>query len=187
MPTTARGIIYPDSSGHTRLWEHLQDLATTTDDAIQRSGRLIGEMVLWPAAAIPTHWLLCDGAAIPAQYVALINLIGPNTPDMRDRVPVGAAASKALGSAGGAATRVLLPENLPPHAHTINHNHANRVADGTGARPAYAPRATDNGTSDAGNTVIAHNGNSGNGPGTSTPVNVQNPYRALNYIIRATF
>lgn len=34
MPETALGIITPDSSGHTRLWDHLQTLAETTDDAI---------------------------------------------------------------------------------------------------------------------------------------------------------
>lgn len=34
MPQTGRGIIYPDSSGHTRLWEHLGSLAQSADDAI---------------------------------------------------------------------------------------------------------------------------------------------------------
>lgn len=31
---TPRGLVYPDSSGHTRLWEHLQALADSTDDAL---------------------------------------------------------------------------------------------------------------------------------------------------------
>jgi len=34
MPTTATGIVYPDDQGHTRLWEHFQALAETTDTAI---------------------------------------------------------------------------------------------------------------------------------------------------------
>lgn len=34
MPETPHGIVYPDSSGHTRLWEHLETLATSVDDAI---------------------------------------------------------------------------------------------------------------------------------------------------------
>lgn len=34
MATTALGLIYPASTGHTRLWEHLQDLATSADTAI---------------------------------------------------------------------------------------------------------------------------------------------------------
>lgn len=34
MPTTPLGITYPASTDHTRLWEHLQNLATTADTAI---------------------------------------------------------------------------------------------------------------------------------------------------------
>lgn len=34
MPTTTKGIEYPASTGHTRIWEHLQDLATSADTAI---------------------------------------------------------------------------------------------------------------------------------------------------------
>lgn len=34
MPQTAKGIVYPDSSGSTRLWEHLENLAETADSAI---------------------------------------------------------------------------------------------------------------------------------------------------------
>lgn len=34
MPTTARGIVYPDSGGNVELWTHLGNVATTTDTAI---------------------------------------------------------------------------------------------------------------------------------------------------------
>lgn len=34
MPNTPRGLVYPDAGGHTRLWEHLQTLAETTDGAL---------------------------------------------------------------------------------------------------------------------------------------------------------
>lgn len=34
MPTTSRGLIYPASTEHTRIWEHLQNLATSADTAI---------------------------------------------------------------------------------------------------------------------------------------------------------
>ena len=34
MPQTTQGLTYPDSSGHTRLWEHLQQLAEDVDDLI---------------------------------------------------------------------------------------------------------------------------------------------------------
>lgn len=31
MPTTPKGITYPDQNGHVRIWEHLQTLATNAD------------------------------------------------------------------------------------------------------------------------------------------------------------
>lgn len=34
MATTSRGLIYPASTDHTRLWEHLENLATSADTAI---------------------------------------------------------------------------------------------------------------------------------------------------------
>lgn len=34
MPLTPRGLIYPVEADHTRLWEHLQNLADSADDAI---------------------------------------------------------------------------------------------------------------------------------------------------------
>lgn len=36
MPNTARGLTYPDSSGHTRLWEHLQELADDVEAMLNR-------------------------------------------------------------------------------------------------------------------------------------------------------
>jgi hypothetical protein len=38
MPTTPTGIVYPDSAGHTRMWDHLQALADSTHDAISGDG-----------------------------------------------------------------------------------------------------------------------------------------------------
>lgn len=34
MAETPRGIIYPESNAHTRLWEHFQALASSADDAV---------------------------------------------------------------------------------------------------------------------------------------------------------
>lgn len=38
MPTTGTGLTYPASSGHTRLWEHLQTLAQNVHAAIAGDG-----------------------------------------------------------------------------------------------------------------------------------------------------
>lgn len=34
MPTTPRGLVYPDSAAHTRLWDHIHDLATSIETAM---------------------------------------------------------------------------------------------------------------------------------------------------------
>lgn len=34
MPTTAKGLVYPDSTGDVELWDHLQNLADSADTAI---------------------------------------------------------------------------------------------------------------------------------------------------------
>lgn len=38
MPTTTTGLVYPDDTGHTRLWEHLQALAESVHDALGGDG-----------------------------------------------------------------------------------------------------------------------------------------------------
>lgn len=50
MPQTDRGIVYPDSAGHTRLWEHLGTLAETADAAMDTEAARIDAAV---AAARP--------------------------------------------------------------------------------------------------------------------------------------
>jgi len=77
--------------------------------------------------------LLCDGATVSrTQYAALFDAIGTaygtgdgsttvRVPDLRGRVPVGAAvrfdANDALGQAGGAERVSLATSELPAHTH----------------------------------------------------------------------
>lgn len=75
-----------------------------------------GMIAMWPTASPPTGWLLCDGAAIPAQYTALIAIVGANTPNLANKYLRGAGAT-ALRSTGGADTATLAVANLPSHQH----------------------------------------------------------------------
>lgn len=79
---------------------------------------LTGTILMWPTAAAPTGYLLCDGAAVSRSvFLDLFTLIGEtygvgdgattfNVPNLKGRVPVGVDSAQtefdALGEAGGA-------------------------------------------------------------------------------------
>jgi len=67
-----------------------------------------GGIIIWSgsAGAIPTGWLLCNGAS--------------GTPDLRDRFVVGAGSTYAVNATGGAATVTLATINLPAHTHGVS-------------------------------------------------------------------
>ena len=152
-----------------------------------------GGIIIWSgsAAAIPTGWLLCNGAS--------------GTPDLRDRFVVGAGSTYAVAATGGAATVTLTTGNLPAHTHTVNIN--------TGAMSANASHThtvpsnvdnlgvnTGNGTAgitggdlqivnsatSASNIDHVHNVNGNTGSiGSGTAVATLPPYYALCYIMKS--
>ena len=157
----------------------------TPEPVISIPGIPIGGIIMWGPGTVPTDWLLMNGQAIPGQYTALIAIYGTNLPDMRDRAPVGVSASKAVTTTGGSATSTLAEANLPPHRHTIAHDHNARMSTSTGAG-GMIPRGTATEALSTNNPITNTNtADSGLGLGSSTPVNVQNPYVALNFIVRA--
>lgn len=100
-----------------------------------------GSITMFGAAAAPSGWLLCDGSAVSeTTYSALFAVIGHtfgdpgggnfNVPNMRQRFPLGKAASgtgSTLGGTGGAID----------HTHSIaNWLGVSNVAD---ENPAYYP------------------------------------------------
>lgn len=66
-----------------------------------------GIITLWSGAisAIPSGWLLCNGAN--------------STPDLRDRFVVGAGTTYAVGATGGANTVTLDSTMIPSHTHSL--------------------------------------------------------------------
>lgn len=99
----------------------------------------VGSVVMWMAAAPPQWWLLCNGQDVDAAaYPALAAVLGATggriyLPDLRDRLPVGASAGKALKATGGAASVALAVGEIPAHTHddgslaAASHSHS----DGT--------------------------------------------------------
>jgi microcystin-dependent protein len=114
MPNTpVLSLPYPAAGDPANVPVDMQALALALDGT---AGVVpVGSITLWALAVAPAKWLICNGQPVPAEFDKLIALIGANTPDMRDRVPIGASATKALNSLGGAA--VLTEAQLPAHGH----------------------------------------------------------------------
>lgn len=145
----------------------------------------IGATIPYAGGAAPSGWLLCNGQTVSrTTYAALFAVLGSGAspyglgdgsttftlPDLRDRTPVGASGTKAVGSTGGAATVNL------QHSHGITAS-AGASASGTDG---YGGGAGVLNTAGHTHPVTASSDNQ-----LSTAQSVQNPYQALNYIIYA--
>jgi len=107
----------------------------------------VGTIVMYGAAAAPTGWLLCDGAAISrTTYAALFAVIGTtfgagdgsttfNVPDMRGIFPRGAGTSGKLTNANGVAFSGTLGtyqnDKMQGHKHTQRYQLVTNRASGT--------------------------------------------------------
>lgn len=128
-----------------------------------------------------------------------------NLPNKAGKFTLGPDGSHARGSTGGAETVALTATNLPPHTHAIDHDHPlTDVAgdhdhtlsrsDSTGGNHGNIPdgQAT---TAASSRAAIANDGahqheippftgTSGNGPGSSAPVDKMPPYVTIPFYIR---
>ncbi len=101
-----------------------------------------GTIMQYAGSSAPTGWLLCNGGLLDRTvYAALFAVIGTTyniggggetssnfrLPNLENRVPVGKGAGtfSGLGTTGGSETFSIQDINLPPHKHTITHDHGN--------------------------------------------------------------
>ena len=178
-----------------------------------------GAMVMWGAAAAPSGWLLCDGTSyLRADYADLFAVIGTtygsadgthfNVPDLRQRFPLGKAASgtgSALGGTGGAIDHTHTGAS---HTHTSashSHSHSHQTpfsGEGTGiffkATPAfgegssytpnqYANTGNPTGTSNYDNTDTDASATTPGATGATTPGaggTGNPPYLVVNFVIK---
>ena len=138
---------------------------------------LTGIIVPFGGASAPTGFLLCDGSAVSrTTYATLFGIIGTaygvgngsstfNLPDLRQRFPLGKAASgtgDTLGATGGAINGSHT-HTTPAHTHTLPQG----TQFNTGDLPCVVGSGTDSG-----------------GNGTSGSADVTPPYQVVNYIIK---
>lgn len=119
------------------------------------SGGIIG----WSGATtnIPMGWFLCDGTN--------------GTPDLRNRMIIGAGDTYAVDATGGAATVTLTEGQLPAHAHGIQAKAGGAV--GTSSMFTHSDTATND---QQGNTLQTGSGES---------ISILPPYYALAYIMKS--
>lgn len=152
-----------------------------------------GMIVAFGAAAAPTGWLLCDGSAVSrTTHASLFAAIGTtygvgdgsttfNVPDLRQRFPLGKAASgtgSTLGGTGGAIDHTHSLDSATAHAqvnaasNVFNHN---RITTASWNETVSATGLTTSTTSDA-NTLGTKLG------GSTATANA--PFQTVNFIIK---
>jgi len=152
-----------------------------------------GMIMMWSGstATIPTGWLLCNGSS--------------GTPDLRDRMVIGAGSTYAVAATGGASTTTISSANLPSHTHTysgttsgqsVTHNHSQFDSNG-GPPSGYVTNLTIDSANDGnvylnsattGNASVDHSHTySGTtaATGSGTAATTISPYYALAYIMKS--
>ena len=157
----------------------------------------IGCLKLVAFPQVPAGWASCNGQSMPiAQNQALYSLLGTtyggngvssfNLPDLQGRTPVHAGQRPTdgqpftMGQAGGSTRVTLTQQNLPAHSHQVG-----AVAAVPGGGPStgnhFAAWTTNVYAGTADTTFAA--GAVDAGPGTAQPIDIRQPYLAMNYII----
>lgn len=125
MGATAKNAIpYPELDDPADVPADMKEMA----DKLDTFGFVpAGAMFMWPGVAAPAGFLLCQGQTdVPAvdnpTLVALFGATGGfvTMPDLRDRMPMGASATRAPLSTGGEDVVTLNGAQLPAHAHPDN-------------------------------------------------------------------
>jgi len=165
---------------------YFQDMFADFSYAIDRTCRMIGEIVPFAGATSPdVSWLPCDGASVlRADYPDLFTLIGTtyggvdgthfNVPDLQGRVGVGVGTGSglstySLGDQGGEEAHALSAAENGIHDHVYVTNGV-PIVSAPGAVP------TDSSPGSAATTGASGSGTAHN--------NIQ-PYLALSYFIVA--
>lgn len=124
-------------------------------------------IVMFYGLTPPAGWLMCDGSPIPGSATDLIAIVGPNTPDLRSRVPVGAHSGLGLGTGDS--------ESVSARSMTHNHGGNTGTVPHTGATTA-AGGSNQNKVSTLNGTV--------SGTHAHTIPNETIPHLALGFIIK---
>lgn len=160
----------------------------------------VGSIVMWPVAAAPTGWLICDGSAFSGvTYPALQTLLGGTTlPDLRQRFPIGKAVSGTGSTLLGTGGTIDHTHTGPSHTHTTDiHQHTIDPPNTTttteditqqgasGSGPTFADDGHRHDVNIAAFLSTAGGGGSTSAAGTGATGSANPPYISVHFIIRA--
>ena len=161
-----------------------------------------GAITMWPTAAPPSGWLLCNGGAVSrTTFAALFAVVGTtfgagdgtttfNLPDYRDRMPIGSNTIAAVGVAGGSKDAIVVSHTHTATSSVTDPGHSHSINMGANFNAAYSfiqptvnnlgfTLPTNNATTGISvNTTVNSTGSSG------TNANLP-PYLGINFIIKA--
>lgn len=171
----------------------------------------IGQIVLFGGNFAPRNWAYCNGQLLAiSSYTALFSIIGTTyggdgrttfgLPDLQTRIPKGIGNGPGIGNTnigqkGGALDVAILVQNMASHSHPHSHTAtvhaesriANKAAPGnnrfalSGANIYHDDDGTAPDTTMHANTVTVASG--GTATGGNQPINIENPFLGVNYII----
>jgi microcystin-dependent protein len=186
--------------------DHAHDLGVGSIDAIDLLTAAVaailsppGAIVGYGGAAAPTGWLLCNGAAVSrTTHAALFTAIGTtygvgdgsttfNVPDLRQRFPLGKAASgtgATLGGTGGLIDHIHALDTTSSHARLTISVDATANDPRIQRKTVAAWTATHNGGSSGGGDTTAGN-TTGLALGGDSDV-ANPPFQVVNFLIRTS-
>ncbi|RED23663.1 microcystin-dependent protein [Flavobacterium cutihirudinis] len=161
---------------------------------------ILGQITIFAGNFAPRGWALCNGQLLSIQQnTALFSILGTTyggdgrttfgLPDLRNRVPVGQGVAqngetKELGEVGGSTSTTILISNMPAHSHQL----VGTTLAGNTNVPQNALHA-DTSVLDKEYTTDTSGAKVNMSPlaigitGGSQPINIQQPYLGVNYII----
>ncbi len=152
----------------------------------------VGSIIAYGGSTAPEGWLICDGRKVDQnKYPDLHNVVGGNTPNLKDKFIIGAKGKYNPNKTGGEETVALKIEEMPSHQHFgygENSSYAKKVGWELG-RICDNDRPGNRGDLDNDNQYFGTTFEGGTGgdyktKGTTVPHNNMPPYYALTYIIK---